>query len=158
MANDTTIKKLDAYLEFEETKHHKSEPDEDGDVTYLWGVGDHDHTIGIFIRVLENGEFVQFRAVQFVDRDKMHEAIQDPQKKAAIYEYMLKFNYTRKLGLWALDPEDGDHYLTISVAIENNQEALTNRQIRRYIRSLEISAIEIQDELNKLIGNSRGAA
>lgn len=86
---------------------------------------------GVVLSLQEDGEFVQMRAVQMLDRD----AVLASNYKAELARFFLQKNYENKIGRWCLDSSDGDIYIDWAIPVEDNP-TLTERQLKRLLSGL----------------------
>lgn len=90
-----------------------------------------DMEAGVVISLQENGEFVQIRLVQLIDREQ----VQNSTYRNELTTYFCKKNYENKIGRWCLDPADGDVYVDWAIPVEDNKE-LTFQQFKRVFGGL----------------------
>lgn len=86
---------------------------------------------GVSVSLQEDGEFVQVRIVQVIDKD----AVLSSEFKPALMQFFLQKNYENKIGRWCLDSNDGDVYVDWAIAVEDNP-VLTERQLQRLLSGL----------------------
>ena len=131
----------------------KYDIDEDKKMAYLSIVAE-DNELGkvkspVFITLQENGEFIQFRA--YPDHDFLKkEAIKNSAYLPALLQHLLYLNYTRKIGRWCFDPDDGDIYLDHGLPVEDNGE-VTFKQFERLRTALVRSMFEATPDLKRII-------
>jgi hypothetical protein len=133
--------KIEAYLKEMEVNYKVR--DEHCIVT---GFGEDPTRVVIAILLGEDGEFLEMRTVRHLD-DLVAEASEE--KRAKLMTWMLHENYTNKLGAWEYDPDDHDHHLSISMAIEDGD--LTVKQFARMLAVLAKSAEQIP-EMKAVLG------
>lgn len=92
----------------------------------------------ILVRLEENGEFLQFRTLNFYQ-------YKEGNNKAMILQVLAHINYQRKLVKFGYDPGDGEINACVDIPIEDNQ--LTNMQFFRSMAAL----LEALDEARKRI-------
>lgn len=111
--------------------------------------GDAEHPTmraGVSVSLQENGEFVQMRVVQVLDRD----AVQASNYKTELTRYFLQKNYENKIGRWCLDSNDGDIYVDWAIPVEDNP-TLTERQLQRLLSALVSCLKESWGSMRRII-------
>jgi|GEM_PF-6429760 hypothetical protein len=88
--------------------------------------------VGVLISLQENGEYIQIRFFQIIDRNI--KIMESPYLKEFIL-YVMKLNHVTKIGRWCLDQDDGDFYIDWAIGIEDN-DRLTENQLKRMMRGL----------------------
>jgi hypothetical protein len=137
-----SIAKIYAFLDHLEMKYERKD-----DETVVTGFGDgKGNSVMVLIRLLEDGEFLQFRTLKHLD-DLVAEA--SPEKRVELMKWMLHENYTNKNGAWEYDPADHDHHIAIGHPIEDGD--LTFKQFKRMIGVMQKST-ECIPEMKKVLG------
>jgi len=91
-------------------------------------------------------EFIAFRVLNMLDGNKVKESKFLPE----LMKYVLQKNYQKKIGSWALDPDDGDLYVSCVLPLEDSGQ-LTNKQMGRICNNLLKSAKEGFIDLSRLL-------
>jgi len=100
----------------------------------------------VVISLLENGEFLRMRTIKHLD-DLIEQAPEE--KRMALLEWMLKYNYNHKMGTWEYDPEDHDHRITTTMTIEDGSV-----KAPQFIRMLKVmmDSVDLIPEMKKVLG------
>lgn len=125
--------------------------------TFMFGDEYHDITCRIILDEpnKENKdvyEFLHMRLTDLVPDAELRVAMKDPETARKVGEWMLGWNFQKKIGSWAVDTDnnDGDHYLGAVFPIENG--TMTLNQFARTFGSLHHEAANAQDGLRKILG------
>lgn len=114
----------------------------------MTGMSGEDYTIGINIKLVENGEMFQIYSNLLIDDELNVLKVKDHKNLSLVFQYMLKINYDEKFGTWEYDPKDGEVRFAVEFPLEDN--SMTEKQFIRIFKHIVNSNKIFQEILNIL--------
>ncbi len=107
------------------------------------------HTVnaGVLVSLQENGEYVQIRIFKLIKDDVK---VLESKYLKEFSLYLMKANYTSKIGRWCLDNDDGDCYIDWAIGVEDNDK-LTENQLKRVMMGLVSSVRSAYAPMHRIL-------
>lgn len=134
-----TFEKLKSYMPAIGLARFDATPDGDNNgrilAGFTFGTDETDYSTvnaGVLVSLQENGEYVQIRIFKLIEAEVK---VLDSKYLKEFSLYLMKANYTSKIGRWCLDSDDGDCYIDWAIGVEDNDK-LTENQLKRVMMGL----------------------
>ena len=155
-----TFEKLKSYMPAIGLARFDATPEGDNNgrilAGFTFGTDETDyHTVnaGVLVSLQENGEYVQIRIFKLIKDDVK---VLESKYLKEFSLYLMKANYTSKIGRWCLDSDDGDCYIDWAIGVEDNDK-LTENQLKRVMMGLVSSVRSAYAPMHRILetGNAK---
>ncbi len=138
------IQKIEQALDDRGIRYHRED-----DTTILTGVKGEHAKIGLVLRLLEAGEYLDVRTLNFATVESDHPRFDDA------IELLSEWNSDRKILKIGWDPDDGEVVCLLSIPLEDNED-LPVIQFHTGLFALIATCDELYAELEPIISDTKG--